>query len=543
MRQLIILLLVFSFAQAFAQVAPNKYLLRFTDKAHTAYELAKPEEFLTQRALERRSRFGIAVDSTDLPIDQNYVQGVKNTGAKLIIQVKWINALLIETESSEVLDAIRNLSYVVDIDTVNKRVSAFKSIDKFALEQKSSEFKSGQGDEVYGNAFNQIDMINGIALHEAGFKGKGIVIGVLDAGFINTDIRTIFKSLWDNNQILGSRNFVNPSEDVFRYNSHGTSVLSIMGGQLPGLYLGSAPEADYWLLLTEETGSEALIEEYNWIAGAAFADSVGVDIINSSLGYTEFDNPIYDHAYSDLDGNTTEVTKAADLAAAKGILVVNSAGNSGNDPWKYIIAPADGDSVLAVGAVGPDGIITTFSSYGFDWASQVKPNIVGQGGSTALTSISTDEIITGNGTSYSSPLIAGMMACLWQSKPFATNIELIHAVEESASRFSNPDYQYGHGIPDFFAAQLSIAVTEKPNLDYHIRIQPNPVSNRLHIQWDQTSFNWLELLDMQGRILIKHELNNFETQVNLSLESYKNGIYFLRLSNEKQVITRKIIKI
>ncbi|MBN1652067.1 MAG: serine protease, partial [Bacteroidales bacterium] len=318
MRKLIVLILVCSFSQAFAQLAPNKFLVRFTDKKYSPYELTKPEEFLTQRAIDRRLKFGIDIDSTDLPIDPVYIQGVATTGAKLIIQVKWINALIVETESSSVIDAIDNLSYVLDIDTVNKRSSQFKSIDKFALEQRSSRLKSSVDNDIYGNAFNQIDMINGIPLHEAGFKGSGIVIGVLDAGFVNTNVRTIFNALWDNNQILGSRNFVNPSEDVFRYNTHGTGVLSIMGGQLPGLYLGSAPEAGYWLLLTEETGSEFLIEEYNWIAGAAFADSVGVDIINSSLGYTEFDNSIYDHAYSDLDGNTTEVTNAADLAAAKG---------------------------------------------------------------------------------------------------------------------------------------------------------------------------------------------------------------------------------
>ncbi|MBN1650151.1 MAG: S8 family peptidase, partial [Bacteroidales bacterium] len=247
--------------------------------------------------------------------------------------------------------------------------------------------------------------------------------------------------------------------------------------------------------------------------------------------------------YSDLDGNTTAVTNAADLAAAKGILVVNSAGNSGNDPWKYLIAPADGDSVLAVGAVDQDGIITSFSSYGFDWASKIKPNIVGQGGNTALTSIYTDEIITGNGTSYSSPLIAGMMACLWQSRPFASNMELIQAIEESASQYSNPDYQYGYGIPDFYAAQLSLAVNEKPNLENSIRIHPNPVLNYTLVQWNRNAYNALELLDIQGRILLKQQLNDLDTHYNLVLESYKSGIYFIRLSNDNQVITKKIIKI
>jgi serine protease AprX len=444
------------------------------------------------------------------------------------------------------LDEINNLAFVSNIGQINKKISTDKSnvIDKFAIEEPTP-FKANNSDPIYGNAFNQINMVNGIPLHESGFKGNGMVIAILDAGFLNVDQRAIFNSLWENNQILGSYDFVNPTSDVFGDHTHGTLVLSVMGGSLPDLFLGTAPEAGYWLLRTEDTNSEFLIEEYNWIAGAAFADSVGADIINSSVGYTQFDDATYNHTWTDIDGNTTEVTKAADLAAAKGILVVNSAGNSGNDAWKYLIAPADGDSVLAVGAVDANQIITAFSSYGFESDARIKPNIVAQGGNTVVANVSVDNITTSNGTSFSAPLIAGMMACLWQAIPNANNMEIIRAVEQSASRFSNPDNLYGYGIPDFSSAQLLLGLSDKINSENSLTVVPNPVLNSELILWDQSKYNfeWMELLDIQGRILIKEEINSYNNQYKLSLEGYNSGIYFLRFGNQNLIQTKKIIKI
>lgn len=546
MRKFIFILFLGLTAQLFAQVSPNKYLVRFTDKDQSPYSIDQPAEFLTQRALDRRNKQGIAINITDIPIDPAYVQGVANTGAKVIIQVKWINAIIIETELQSVLDDVNALAYVSAIEPTNKRSSTNKSkvIDKFAVED-SAPIKSAQVDPVYGEAFNQIDMVNGVALHDAGFKGEGMVIAILDAGFLNVDVRTIFQSLRDNGQILGTRNFVDPESDVYGFHSHGTLVLSVMGGSLPGVFLGTAPEADYWLLLTEDVGSEFLIEEYNWIAGAAFADSVGADVINSSLGYTEFDDATYDHPYGDFDGNTIEVTKAADLAASKGIIVVNSAGNSGDDPWKYLIAPADGDSVFTIGAVDAGGIITGFSSYGFESDPRVKPNIVAQGGSTVLANEYIDDIKTANGTSFSSPLIAGMMACLWQAIPNANNMDVIYAVEQSASQYLNPDNQYGYGIPDFDAARIYLGIADQFLPENSFVIIPNPISTSALVQWQQSesSFEWIELLDIQGRVLMRDNLEPNSKFYRLSLEASKSGIYFLRIGNQNQTQTQKIIKI
>ena len=306
MRKFILLFLRGLSLPLFAQEAMIKYLVKFTDKSQSPYSLSRPEEFLSPRAIERRTRQGIEIDITDIPINSAYIQGVRGTSVKLIIQVKWCNAVIIQTNSQLELIALQSLPYVLSVEPVNAPTSVNKLYDKFEIEE-SMPFKSNNSDLIYGDAFNQINMVNGIPLHSNGYKGDGKVIAILDAGFINANIRTIFSSLWANNQILGSRNFVNPAATVFGSSAHGTHVLSIMGGSLSGTFLGTAPEADYWLLLTEDVGSEFLIEEYNWIAGAAFADSVGADIINSSLGYTEFDSGYYTFKISTFDIGNNEI--------------------------------------------------------------------------------------------------------------------------------------------------------------------------------------------------------------------------------------------
>ncbi len=544
MRKLVFLLLLGFSLPLWAQVSPSKYLVQFTDKDHSPYSLNQPEEFLTARAIARRTKQGINVDVSDIPIDPSYIQAVVSTGAKLIIQVKWINGIIIETESQSVLDEIHNLSFVTDLSPLNKKVNLKKTKDKFEQET-FAPLKNSQSDPVYGDAYNQINMVNGIPLHENGYKGEGMVIAILDAGFINADVRQIFDPLWQNNQILGSHNFVDPSAGVFDFHYHGTMVLSVMGGNIPGEFLGTAPKASYWLLLTEDVSSEFLIEEYNWMAGAAFADSVGADVINSSLGYSEFDDPYYNHSYDDLDGNTTPISKAADMAASKGMIVVNSAGNEGDKSWKYIIAPADADSVLTVGAVYANGIITSFSSYGFEWDSRVKPNIVAQGGGTVLANVNTDAVQTANGTSFSSPLIAGMMACLWQSAPQANNMELIHAVEASASQYQNPDNRYGYGIPNFDESRIALGIVNPMILANDFEVYPNPVSSSALIKWNQTQikFETLELLDISGRSLYKVGLKKEKNEFLLSLKDYQKGIYFVRLGNASKTSTKKIIKV
>ncbi len=370
-----------------------------------------------------------------------------------------------------------------------------------------------------------------------GYQGQGMVIAVLVGGFIGVPERKVFDSLYANNQILGSRDFASEDNDAFSGSSHGTAVLSTMAANWPGQMIGTAPKADYWLLKTEYTPSEFVIEEYNWLVGAAFADSVGADLINSSLSYTVFDDPEMDHSWDDLDGNSTIVTKGADLAAKKGILVVNSAGNEGNSSWQYIGSPADGDSVFAIGAVNTSGQIAGFSSRGYPLDPRIKPNICAVGSGTTVADAYDDYITTSSGTSFSSPTIAGMTACLWQANPDFNNQQIMNALQLSSSQSTNPDRDYGYGIPDYEAAMGIVRArgVEKPGNSF--AIYPNPANDQIFL-YNIENESKLRLLDMNGRLI-----NEYQESLNqISLISLIPGVYILQLINETGVSTQKFIK-
>ncbi len=348
-----------------------------------------------------------------------------------------------------------------------------ESFTKIANEDIVKGVTSGESYD-YGQAFNQINMLNGIPLHDLGYDGAGMTIAVLDAGFLNANVLSAFDSLWLNNQIIGYKDFVSPlAPDIFGSHTHGTSVLSTMGANLPAEMVGTAPKADYWLLRSEDDATEYLIEELNWASAAEYADSVGVDVINSSLVYNTFDDPAQDHTYAYMDGNTTPITIAADLAASKGILVVNSAGNSGSSSWHYIGAPADGDSVFSIGAVNSSGVYASFSSTGPTYDGRIKPNVVAQGQGSTIISAYSGNVISGNGTSFSSPITAGMVASLWQAHPDKKNTEIMEAIQQSATQALNPDSLLGFGIPDYFAAHtlLSVPVIHIINLDIKVFLE------------------------------------------------------------------------
>ncbi|MCX6266493.1 MAG: S8 family serine peptidase, partial [Bacteroidetes bacterium] len=352
-----------------AQVAPQKYFIEFTDKANSPFSISRPIEFLTQRAIERRQRQGIAIIENDIPVNQEYINGVMQFAVQVLTRSKWFNGITIYCQNPLTIDSILQLPFVNRI-TKNKFIDDIytsNSVDKFKLEEVSHEVIEsslfphifgyfGNASSSYGPSYNQIHMLNGDSLHKLGYNGEGKVIAVLDAGFLRVDVLAAFDSLRANNQILGTRDFVVPGNDVYQENEHGMEVLSCMGANLPGLMIGTAPKAKFWLLRSEDVGSENLIEEYNWVSAAEFADSAGADIINSSLGYTIFDNASLSHQCEDMNGNTTPVTRGANLAFSKGMIVVSSAGNSGAGAWKCVSSPADGSCVLAIAAVDSNGI-------------------------------------------------------------------------------------------------------------------------------------------------------------------------------------------
>jgi serine protease AprX len=558
-RILSIIFLIISL-QLSAQNMSHRYIIKFQDKNVLAKSLSNPEIFLSIKAIERREKHGIAIDSYDFPISSDYLAKVRAIGAKVIYQSKWLNTIIVETSNPDCIFQINKMPFVAHIQEFidNARISAsytekpFFSNETIVPSNQYLSSKAGQSaaSANYGSAFNQIDMISGIPLHDRGYRGQGMTIAVLDAGFNSVDILHAFDSLWANNQILGTHDFVEPNNNVFNTGiaSHGMMVLSTMGGNIPGQIIGTAPKASYWLLRSEDTRNnvESLMEEYNWVNAAEFADSVGADVINSSLGYTEFDNPDENHTYADMDGNTTPITIGADRAAQKGILVVNSAGNDGAKPWHFIGAPADGDSVFTIGAVDPQGNYAFFSSTGPTFDGRIKPNIVSQGAPAAVADLN-NGVSFGNGTSFSSPIIAGMSACLWQAHQNNSNMDIINALQQSGSQASNPDSLIGYGIPDFVAAdtflsQNNIVKTSRED----IRISPNPFRSSLTVLFESNiaGMNTHIILEsINGKKVIEMTDTGGNKKITINnLAHLTRGVYLLFVHSGNQQWVKKVVK-
>ncbi|MBU1012382.1 MAG: S8 family serine peptidase [Bacteroidetes bacterium] len=550
-----------------AQVIGDVYFVKFTDKARVPYSINNPSQFLSGKALNRRSKDNIPISSQDLPVDRSYIDLVSDAGAKIMFITKWMNGIGISSVDQEGLETIRNLPFVERVEQIHNNLSVFgessadllktatinNEVNKDEVESVLSTSKL-KNDELianldYGFAETQIKMLNGDFMHQRGFLGENITIAVLDNGFLNVNNLDAFDSLWFNNQVISTRDFVINDQIQFNAGDHGAKVLSIMAANKPGVYIGTAPKANYHLIRTEIDGSESLLEEYLWMCGAEYADSVGADIINSSLGYTEFDDVTQNHHYSDMDGNTTIVTRAADIAASKGILVVNSAGNSANKPWRYIGAPADGDSVLAVGAVDENRIWAQFSSIGPTADGRTKPNIVAQGKNTAIIQ-NNGSVVFGNGTSFSAPIIAGLSACLWQSRPDLNNMQIKESIEKSANLYYWPDSHYGYGLPDFnMAMQLVLMLTISENISPSLlKIFPNPFINnpKLIVFSSTLEMTNLTISDISGKMVISsdYELHQGLNDIHISnLNFLSAGVYIIHLKNSDQNLFSKIIKL
>jgi len=441
--------------------------VEFTDKENSHYSLSRPYEFLSQRAIERRQKQNIPLDFYDLPVSPYYLQTLAaDTSIVVYYSSKWFNGAMLNVRYAEALQRLDNyefISYWEDVkpqpplpeDKKPEEINGSQAFDGYSFDPAMfyeefpySILHTFNNYPDYGEAENQVKLVNGQALHARGYWGRNKVIAVLDAGYRSVDTLGGFNFLWEQNRILGYRDFVDPGGNVFNSHPHGTYVLSVMGGHLPGKYSGAALGASYWLLRTEDASSEFRIEEYNWLAGAEFADSVGADIINSSLGYTRFDDPAQNYEYSDLDGQTTVIARAANKAFSKGILVVSSAGNYGAQSWRYIGSPADAHGALAVGGTNSEGQRVNFSSVGPSADGRVKPEVMAQGQGVSVLNL-VGSTANANGTSFSAPLVAGMAACLWQKFPRATNEQVQNAIIRSADRYMMPDSLYGYGIPDF----------------------------------------------------------------------------------------------
>ena len=454
MKKLVLLVFALNICLGtFAQFTPEdtlKYRISLKDKAATDYSLQKPEMYLSKKSIERRKRQGLEIDSTDLPVCKKYVDAIRKKGVHVLVTGKWDNFVTVSCNDSMLIAEIAGLPFVRSTERV------WRGVAKRASERDSLINKPLRTDSLYGPAITQIKMSHADRLHEAGFKGQGMTIAVIDAGFHNVDKIEAMKNI----NILGTRDFVNPEADIYAESSHGMSVLSCMAMNQPNVMIGTAPEASYWLLRSEDEYSENLVEQDYWAAAIEFADSVGVDLVNTSLGYYSFDDPTKNYRYRDLNGHYALMSREAAKAADKGIVVVCSAGNSGSGSWKKITPPGDAENVITVGAVNKYGVLAPFSSVGNTADGRVKPDVVAVGlGSDVM---GTDgNLRHANGTSFSSPIMCGMVACLWQACPKLTAKEIIELVRRSGDRAGFPDNIYGYGIPDLWKAYLDSSFKEK----------------------------------------------------------------------------------
>ena len=494
-------------------------------------------DLLSTRAINRRAKSGkTAPDYSDLPVFKEYINQVEQLGFTFHCTSKWMNTALFKAKSMPDTALLKRLPFVADAKIVKKPVGKSRYSDKYDLITGTADLQP----------FNRpLTMLNGDVLHSSGYDGTGVLIAVLDAGFSFSDIVTSLINLRNRKGIKYTWDFVKNDPRVYDYHEHGTAVLSVLAGQSEGNIEGTAPGADFILLRTEDPSSEFSVEEDFWAAAAEFADSAGADIISSSLGYYNFDEPSLDYKYSDLNGNTAFVTRVADMAASKGILVVCSAGNERNKPWIHIIAPADGDSVLAVGAVDGDGLISAFSSAGPSSDGRVKPDNTAMGVNVATqTSISSYSRMSG--TSFSCPVLSGMAATLLQAIPDATNIEIIDAIHLAGDRFSVPDTLYGYGTPNMIKALDYLQELHLKLPDKGILTWPNPTTGEVEINFsDSPGSLIIEIFTSYGSLVYRKDFSEYAGR-NIAIRALSDkpqGIYLIKLKTGKGTFVNKIIKL
>lgn len=424
------------------------YWVSFTNKANTTFDIEKPEDFLSKRAITRRARHSIPVTETDLPVNQNYLDSLKAEGTKIQYTSRWLNGAVMVANAQQV-DRILQKEFVDSIQYIGPYFGATSSRDhRYVMDSTGMKMESSK----YGRSTRNIQMLNGDSLHQMGYQGEGMYIAVLDGGFTNVDKIPFFDSLRHNQELDLFYDFTNADRDVFESSTHGTSVLSTMAANSPGILVGTAPRAHYVCLKTEEVRGEHRMEEYNWVAALEYADSLGVDVVNSSLGYYNFSDKRMDYQPEQLDGKSSPASRAAGLAFDRGMIIVVSAGNEGDGRWKYIDIPADSPKALAIGAVMRDGRKAGFSSFGYDSIAVIKPDLAAPGVNVPVPNAYRSRLSSASGTSLAAPIMTGLITCLWQAFPELSNREIVAALKASGHQAERPDRALGYGIPNFMKA-------------------------------------------------------------------------------------------
>jgi serine protease AprX len=512
----------------------RKHLVYFRDKTGSPFTVGQPQQFLSARAIARRTRQNIAVQPRDLPVNPSYVAQVKAVpGATVWYSSRWFNAVVVDCDSTT-LAAVQALPFVRTAQTVNRPATVVQPNKYEEITASTNQWRT-QANPVYGQAYEQARMIGGVAMHNAGFRGEGMQIAVLDDGFTGVNTTAPFASLRTEGRIVDTYNFVQRLPDVYRIASHGTQTLSTMAANETGVFVGTAPKATYRLYLTEQSFTENPIEEVNWLLAAERADSAGVDVISSSLGYLDFVVPYGNYTYADLNGRTAISTRAATIAARVGMVVVNSVGNDGRQTGPSLLAPSDADSILSVGAVDSLRNYAGFSSKGPSADNRIKPNLATQGAQAAVV-VSSGQVTRGSGTSFSCPILAGMVAGFWQANPTLTAQQVISYLQRSGSQYTTPDNLLGYGVPNFVVAYnlanpgTPLSTAGPAGSAKQLVVYPNPLyGNELNLQLPpalRAQPLHIRFYDARGTLVREQRLAaTTATEIRLPTGSLANGMY------------------
>ncbi len=539
-----------SHAQSAQTTRYSLHCIYLKDKACQEHSVFRPQEFLTARALERRQQQGILINEQDLPVCEQYCQQLTQLGAVLTARSRWLNAVTVYTQDAQLLKKLAALPCVRLVEPMG--FYRKKGRSKYYTTRPAIDSSQHQKNS-YGLAAAQIQVHKGHLLHELGYRGAGVHIAVIDAGFSSAYRMAVFDSVYQQGRFLGQWDFVQRDDFVYENSTHGNSIWSVMAANKPHLMIGTAPDASYYLFKAEDVRGEYPAEEFYWLLAAEYADSVGVDIINSSMGYHAFRDAAFSYQKKDLDGQTALISRAAQWASDKGLLVVNAAGNEGHKEWQTLAAPADVADVLTVGASDADYERANFSAVGPTADQRLKPDVAALGAATAYATLVRYEIKYGEGTSYACPVIAGLTAALKQAYPAIQNGQLKQAIRESGHQAQAPDTLLGYGIPDYWAAYKSLAdssifINKEGEIDQKLRL----LQQHLHVYVEyklpeaKDTILSLRVMDLEGNLCGQKQAWLRAGRINKislgGLGSCGKGVLALRLEYAGQVHWLKLLR-
>lgn len=541
MKKILLLFLIFCSQLVISQ---EDALVFFADKEDVATSLANPITILTQAAINRKMAQGIDIDERDVPLNEAYKAQINNVaGITVLAKSKWLNAVYVRGPYADI-DNLINLPFVTDVEfmdnSLNRAFPDSSPNDKFEIENQQNIVYN------YGAARNQVEMIGVDQLHESNYNGEGITVAFMDNGYPNVLSNSAFAHVRDEGRLLGYYDFVERTENPNGSGNHGAHTLSdaaaIVNNSNPNFaFVGTAPKASYYLFVTEDSDEESPAEEAYWVEALERSDSLGVYVSNTSLGYQDFDNPAYDHQYADLDGQTTIAARGSNAAFDKGMITVTSAGNDGND-FGYVATPGDAPGSFTIGAVDGSEQYVSFSSYGPNFAGVIKPDVMAQGLNSAIVN-QNGQVDYSAGTSFSSPIIAGAVASLWQAVPNLRNDVVMQAIRESADLYNNPSYNMGYGIPDFgFALNSLLQIGIEQNMQETLfALYPNPVSSEINISFpkstDQADF---KLYNVLGKLVLQTKITTMKNRLDVS--DLPSGMYIASITSNNKTTSFKIIK-